>query len=168
MLFRLALRLNPQRIVLEITGQFGDFFGNGCRKHQGAAFSRGCVQNVFQIFAEPQIKHFVRFVQNSGAQARQIKRAAVDMIAQPARSADNNMRATVQRALFGAVIHTAHTCGNLRTGGAVKPIQLACDLQRQFAGWRDYQSHWRISVKQFIRTAQQLIRNRYAKGHGFT
>ena len=166
MLFGLALCLNAQRIALEITGQFGNFFRHGGRKHQGAAFGRGCVQDIFQILAEPQIKHLVRFIQNGGAQTRQIKRAAVDMVAQTPRRADNNMRATVQRALFGAVIHAADTSGDLRASGAVKPIQLAGDLQGQFARRGNHQGHRGVCIKQLVRATQQLIRNRDAKGHG--
>ena len=165
-LFCLTLRLDPQGIALKITGQFSNFLRHGGRKHQGATLGRGCIQDIFQIFAKPQIKHFVRFIQHSRAQTRQIERAAVNMVAQTPRRADNDMRAPVQRALFGAVIHTSDTGGNLRTGLPVKPIQLPRDLQRQFAGGGDYQSHRRVGIKQFIRPAQQLIGDGDAKGHG--
>ena len=166
MLFRLALRLNAQRVTLKIPSQFRDFFRHSGRKHQSATLGRGCVQDIFQILAKPQIKHLVCLIQHSRPQARQIKRATVDMVAQSPRRADNNMRAPVQGTLFGAVIHAAHASGNLRARWPIKPIQFARHLQRQFASGGNHQGHRGVGIQKLIRAAQQLIGNRNTKGHG--
>ena len=88
------------------------------------------------------------------------------MVAQTARRADNDMRATIQHALFGAVIHAADAGGDFRFGLGVKPFQLARHLQGQFASGGDDQSHRRVSVKQFIRSAQQFGGHSDAESHG--
>ena len=162
-----ALCGNAQRVVLEIFGQFRDFFRHGGREHQRAAGFRRGTQNVFQIFAEPQVQHFVGFVQHSRAQPRQVQRFAVNVVAQTARRADHNMRTAIQRALFAAVIHTTHAGRNLRPGTGIKPFQFACHLQRQFARRRDHQSQRAVGVKQLVLPGQNLVSNGNTEGNGF-
>ena len=166
MLARLALRLDAQRIALEILGQRRDCGGHGGREHHGPAFGRGGGQDVFQVFAEAQIQHLVGFVQHGGAQTRQVQRAAVDMVAQPARRADHDMGAPVQRALFRAVVHAADTGRDLRPGLGVKPVQFAGDLQGKLARWCDDQRHRHIGKQQPVGTAQKIGGNGHAEGHG--
>ena len=165
MLARLALGLDAQGVALEILGQRRDLPGHGGRKHQRAPLGGGGAQNVFQILAEPQVQHLVRLVQNHGPDARHVQRRPLDVVAQTPRRADDNMRPPVQRALFGAVIHAAHTGRDLGVGALVKPVQLARHLQRQFPRRRNHQRHRRVGVQQLLRPAQQFLRNRNAKGH---
>ena len=87
------------------------------------------------------------------------------MVTKAARRAHHDMRPPVQRALFGAVIHAAHTSGDLRAGTGIKPLQLARHLQGQLARGRNDQRHRRIGIQQLVRPAQHLVGNRDAKGH---
>ena len=165
-LLGLALCRDPQRIILEIFRQLCDLFRHGGREHQRAAVFRGCCKDILQIFAEAQIEHLIGFVQHRRAQARQVQRFAVDMVAQAARRADHDMRATVQHALFGAVIHAADAGGNHGTRACVKPFQLARHLQRQFAGRCDHQGQRIIGIQKLIHAAQNLVGNRDPESHG--
>ena len=61
------------------------------------------------------------------------------MIAQPARRADHDMRAGIERAAFLRRVHAADTSGDADIGLGVKPFQFAADLQGQFARRRDHQ-----------------------------
>ena len=148
MLARLALRHDAQGIALKGAGQLFDFPRHRGRKHQRAAFGRGSAQNEFQILGKAQIQHLVRLVQNRGLQARQIQRAAFNMIAQTARRADHDMRAAFQRALFVAVIHATDAGRHLRPRRSVQPFQLSLDLQGQFARRRHDQRHRAVRIKQ--------------------
>ena len=165
-LFCFALGGNAQRIILEILRQFRDFFRHGGREHQRATLRRGRSKDIFQIVAEAQIQHLVGFVQHGSAQARQVQRFAVDMVAQTARCADHDMRAAIQRALFGAIVHAADAGCNLRACGAVKPLQLARHLQRQFTGGGNTQRQRHICIKQLVRACQNLVRHRDTKSNG--
>ena len=164
-LLLLALRHNPQRVLLERRGQGGDFLRHGGREHQRAA-GFGCRrQNEFQIFGKAKVQHLVGLVQNDGLHARQIKAIAFDMVAQTARCADDDMRAAIQRALFRAIVHAANAGGNLGPGFGVKPLQLARHLLRQLACRRDDERQGRISIKKPVRPVQDFRGNRKAKGH---
>ena len=165
-LLGLALGLDAQRVALEILGQSRDLFRHGGREHQGAAFFRRGLQDEFQIVTKAEVEHLVRLVQHHGLQARQVKRAALDMVAQATRRADDDMRAAFQRALFGAIVHAAHAGGDLCARLGVKPFQLARDLQRQFPRRRDAQRHGNVGIKQAVRAAQQFLGDADAKGHG--
>ena len=166
MLARLACGVQSQGVALEILGQFGNPGGHGGGKHQGAALGRGGGKDEFQILAKAEVKHLVGLVQHRRAQTRQIKAVALDMVAQPPRRADHDMRAAIKGALFGAVIHAADAGRDLRPGLGVKPVELARYLQRQLAGRRDDQRHRHIGEQQPVGPAQQFVGNRDAEGGG--
>ena len=88
------------------------------------------------------------------------------MVAQAAWRAHNHVCATVQHALFGAVIHAADAGCDLGIGVFVQPFKLAGHLQRQFAGGGDDQGCGHISIQKLIGTRQQFRRNCQAKRHG--
>ena len=166
MLARLTLRLDAQRIALELLGEGGNFLWHRGRKHQRAALGGRGLQDELQILAEAQIEHLIRLVQHHGAQPGQVERAALDMVAQAARRADDDMRAAVQRPLFGAVIHAADAGGDLGGSAFVKPVQLPRHLQRQFAGGGDDQCQRAVGIQKLIGTAQEFIGDGDAEGHG--
>ena len=136
-LLLLTLRHDPQRIFLEGGSKRGDFFWHGCREHQRAAGFGRSSEDEFQIFGKAEVQHLISLIQHHGLHARQIKAVALDMVAQTAGGSDDDMRATIQRALFGAIVHAADAGGDLGSGRGIKPFQLACDLLGQFAGGGD-------------------------------
>ena len=96
MLLGFAHRVDALCIALVRFGQLGNDRRYRRREQQSAALFGGAVQNEFQIFAEAQIKHFVRFIQHHSADVGQVQRTASDVIAQTARCAHNNMRTAFQ------------------------------------------------------------------------
>ena len=162
-LFR--LHFNPQGVLLIGARQRLDLARDGGREHQRAPLCRASAQDKGQILFKAKVQHLVSFVQHHGADLFQLQRAAFDMVAQAARCAHHHMRAPVQHALFGAVIHATHTGGDLGIGAFVKPFKLARHLQRQFARRGDDQGKRHISIQKLIRSRQKFGRNSQAKGH---
>ena len=132
-------RGHAHRVFLIRLREFRDGRRYGGRKHQGTAAGRGLVEDEFEIFAETQIQHFVGFVQNDGLDIGQINRVAHDMVTQPPRRGDNDLRAAFQAAFLIAEIHAADARGQYSTGAGIQPLQFAFDLQGQFARWCDDQ-----------------------------
>ena len=154
-------------ITLVPLGQCFDGFRHGRREHQRAAFFRRGVEHVFQIIAKPEIKHFVGFVEDHGLEPGGIERAALDVIAQTSRRADDDMRAVLQGAAFVAHVHAADARCKGSPGHLVKPLQLALDLHRQFPCGRDDQRQRRRDhVREAIGAAQQHRRDGHAEGNG--
>ena len=165
-LLGVGLHLDAQGVLLIGPRQRLDLFWHGGREHQCAAFSRARAKDELQILLKAHVEHLVGFVQNDGADLFELQAAALDMVAQAARSADDDMHATVQHALFGAVVHAADAGGNLGIGSLVQPLELTRHLQRKFAGRRDDQSHRDIRIQKLIRSGQQFRGDGQAKGHG--
>ena len=136
-LLLLTLRHDAQRIFLEGSGKGGDFFWHGGREHQRAAGFGRSSEDEFQIFGKAEVQHLICLVQHHSLHARQIQAVTLDMVAQTAGGPDDDMRTTIQRALFGTVIHPTDAGGDLGPGRGIKPFQLACDLLGQFAGGGD-------------------------------
>ena len=165
MLPRLALRLNPQRIPLEILRQRRNLFRHRGREHQRPPLRRSRPEDIFQIFPEPQIQHLVRLIQHHSADAGHVQARPLDMVTQASRRAHNDVNAPVQRPLFGPVIHAADAGCNLCPCTLIQPLQLPRDLQRQLSRGGNAQGQRSIRIQQLIRPTQQFIGNRNAKGH---
>ena len=61
-----------------------------------AALDRRGVEDGFQVFAEAHVQHLVGFIQHDAAQFAGLQVAALDMVLQPARRADDDMGAIGQ------------------------------------------------------------------------
>ena len=160
---RVARGGNAQRVALIPLGQRDNRRGHGGGEQQRAAAVGRGVEDLFQILAEAHVEHLVRLVQNHRAQAREVERAAFQMIAQAAGRADHDMRAALQVAAFLRRIHAADAGRDPRPGLGIEPFQLAPDLQRQFARRRDDQRQWRSGG--LGKAAQQLPCQRQAESH---
>ena len=125
---------DAQGILLIALGQRNDGLGHGRREHERAAFGRTGVEDILEVFAETHVEHFVGFIEDGDTQGAQIERATIEVIAQAARRADDDMRALRQRFAFLRSVHAADAGRDARTGLPIKPDQLAADLQREFAG----------------------------------
>ena len=158
----LPQRLDAQRIALIALGQRDDRLGHRRREHEGAAGRRRSVENLFEIVAEAHVEHFVGLIEHRDLQRRQVERAAFEMIAQPPRRADNDMRAMAQHPPFTAGIHAADAGSDACARRAIEPQQLTAHLQGQLAGRRDDQRDRRAGNGQRRRIHQQLV------GHGET
>jgi hypothetical protein len=116
MALALVDRRDAQRIALILLGQRRDRARHGGGKQQGAALGRSGVEQFFQVFAEAHVEHFVGFVEHHEAQARQVERAAFEMVAQAAGRAHHDMRAVVELATFLRRVHPADAGGDAQPG----------------------------------------------------
>ncbi len=164
-LARLAHGLDAQGVALEVAGQRLDGRRHGGREHQRAPFLGRAAQDELQILAETQVQHLVRLVQHAGAQGGQVQRAALDMVAQAAGGADDDMGAALQRPALGAIVHAADAGGDARARLFVKPAQLARHLQGQLARGRDGQRQRLLCVGQGV-ARKDVAGHGQAEGHG--
>jgi hypothetical protein len=98
------------------------------------------LEDELQVLAEAEVEHLVGLVEHHGLQRREVERAALDVIAQAAGRADDDMRAALQP----RASRCGHPCRRRRTTTmtrrcGVEPGQLALHLQGQFAGRGDDQ-----------------------------
>ena len=156
---------NAQRIVLIAAGQRDNRLGHRRREQQRAAAIGRRVEDFFKVFAKAHVEHFVRFIEDNGPQARQLQRAAFQMVAQAARRANHQMRALVQGAAFALGVHPANAGGDPGAGPGIEPVQFARDLQRQFARRGDHQRQRRTRRGQHAVLGQQFVGHGEAKGH---
>ena len=73
------------------------------------------LQDEFEILAKAEIEHLVGLVEHHRLQFRDVEPAASQMIAQPARRADDDMRARGQLALLAARVHAADAGDDARS-----------------------------------------------------
>ena len=132
-------RVDAQGVALELARQGRDVARDGGREQQRAALRRRRVEDEFEVLAEAEVEHLVGLVEDHGAQLRGVETSALQVVAQAAGRADDDVAAIGERALLAAHVHAADAGGDARAGRAVEPDQLAVDLQRQFAGRRDDQ-----------------------------
>ncbi|EQB30589.1 hypothetical protein M529_19780 [Sphingobium ummariense RL-3] len=157
---------DAQRVTLVALRQRDDRLGHGGGKEQGAPVLRRRVEDLLQILAEAHVEHLVGFVENGRAQRGEIERAALQMIAQAARRADDDMRAAVQRPPFPAGVHAADAGRDPGARVAIEPFQFPADLQRQLARRRDDERQRGGGIGQLAIVAQQLARHGEAEGNG--
>ena len=159
-------RCDTHSIALIGLGDMADGFGHGCREQERATIFGRFAQHELKIFAKAEIKHLVGFIKNNGPNARQIQRAARDMIAQASGRAHNNMRTTFQSPTLGAGVHTADTGRYPRTGFGIKPHQFAADLHRKLAGRCHNKRQGATCVVKAFGFPQKRWRNGKTKAHG--
>ena len=116
-----AGRIDPHRIALIAAREGGDIFCNGGREQQGPALDRRGIQNEFQIIAKAEIEHLVGLVQHGDLQGRQVQMAALNMVAQTAGGADNNVGPVAEQTLLAPRIHTADARDDDRASLAIEP-----------------------------------------------
>ena len=155
-----------QRVFLIIAREFGNALGHGRRKHQGAAFGRRGIQDFFQILAEAHIEHFIGFIKHDDLAIIQQQPAAFEVIAQAARGADHDVRASRKRAPFHLLVHAAHARGDAPARRCIKPCQFLGHLQRQFARRCNHQRERTGRRWQRIGSAEQILGHGEAKGDG--
>jgi len=164
----LAHRADPQGVALIGLGKLHDRPRHGGREQQRPPLLGRCQQQRFEVVAKAHVEHLVGLVEHRCAQSREVQRAALKVIAQPPRRADDDMRAVRQRAPLAAGVHAANTGGDPRVRIGVQPAQLLGDLQRQLArggdDQRQRQSRRRQHVAAVVIGGQQLVGDGDAKG----
>ena len=112
------------------------------------------------------VEHLVGLVEHHADQARQVERAALEMVAKATGRADHDRRAAAQIAAFLARIHPADAGRDAQARARIEPTELAADLQRQFARGGDDQRERFLAQRRAAQFAEQLVGQRDAEGHG--
>ena len=113
-------------------------------------------EDEFHILAKTEIEHLVGLVEHDRLQFRNVETAAPQMIAQPSRRADHDVRARGQLALLAARIHAADAGNDARIGILIEPGEFAMDLKRQFARRRDDQGQRCCGPLEPLGTVEQI------------
>ena len=79
------------------------------------------VENEFEILAEAEIEHFVGFIEHHDLQLGKIEAAALDVVAQTARRADDDMHAFGEAPPLLTRIHAADASRDARLGVTIEP-----------------------------------------------
>ncbi len=162
----LADRGDAQRVLLVAPGQSDDRAGHGRREKQGPALLRRRVEDLLEILAKAHVEHLVRLVEHGDAELGEIERAPFEMVAKPARRADDDVGAAGQVATLLRRIHPADAGRDPRAGLAIEPDELAADLQRQLAGRRDHQGDRLQRIGEGAAGLEQLRGDGEAEGDG--
>ena len=161
-----ARDFDAKRVLLILLRQRDDAARQGRREQQRAAGVRRGLEDEFQILAKAEIEHLVGFVEHDGLQLRDVETAAPQVVAQPARRSDDDVRAVGKLALFAARVHAADAGDDARAGVLIEPGQFALHLQGQFARRRDDQGQRLAAPLEAIGVAEQILRNRQSVGDG--
>ena len=153
-LFAFRCSCDAHCIFLVALGQISNAAWHRGRKHQGAPVRWRGVQDVFQIVAEAEIQHLVGFVQYNCFERCRVQRPALNVITQPSWRADDDMRPPVQRAAFGAHVHTTDAGRNGSARNRVQPFQFTLDLQRQLPCGCHHQRQRRRPTGKSVRAVQ--------------
>ena len=149
-----ASGVDPLGIALKVFGKRCNGPGNGGGKEQGTAFLWGCAEDGFEVFAEAQVQHLIRFVQDHRFEGGDVQGALIDVIDQPARRAHHNMRAAGQRPAFVAHVHAANAGCDRGPCAGVEPFQLPLNLEGQLPCGGDYQGQGRAGAGQLVFASQ--------------
>ena len=77
-------------------------------------------QNEFELVLEAEIEHLVGFIEHDDFTFIELEGAAVDVVLQPARRADDHVAAGGERALLTPSIHAANAGHDAPAGGLDK------------------------------------------------
>ena len=128
-------------------GDAADLAGHGRREQRDLARFRHFLQHGLDIVDEAHAQHFVGFVQHQRLEFGQIKRAAIEVINDPARGADNDVNAALQRLQLRVValaaIDRQHVEARQLVGVALEGLG---DLDRELARGRQHQ-HLRLGFR---------------------
>ena len=160
--------IDAQRVLLVFARQGGDFFGDGGGEEQRAAGFRRGAQDELQLVLEAEIEHLVGFVEHDDFAFVELEGAAVDMVLQPARRADDHVAAGGERTLLTPSIHAANAGHDAPAGGFIKPGKFRMDLQGEFAGGGDDQHHRQDRRRQALRLAHNGGGQGQAVSHCFS
>ena len=139
----LTCRGDAERVALVALGEGRDLRRDGGGEQQGTTGVRRDVQDGFQLVPEAHVEHLIGLIQHGDGQRREHEAAALDMVAQPPRRADDDMCAHIERAAFRAHVGTADAGHHPRPRTGIEPGEFGLHLQGKFARRRDHQGQRR-------------------------
>ena len=124
------------------------------------------VEDEFEILAKAHVEHLVGFVEHDDGEARRSS-APRSIWSRSRPGVPTTICAPgLQRAALRARVHAADAGDDARAGMCVEPVQLARDLQRQFARRRDDEAERRAVSRHRFRRRPSDRRHGEAEGHG--
>ena len=135
----LGFDLHLDRVVQVLGGDLADRRRHG-RGEQRDLLVLGCaLEDAFDVLGEAHLQHLVGLVEHQVVEVRKVEGALLEVVDDPARRADDDLRATLEtghlRAVRGAAVDRQHVHGQMR---AVAAERLG-DLQREFSRRRQHQ-----------------------------
>ncbi len=167
-LVRLLRRVGREahRVALVLPGELGDALGDGRREEQRAPVGRRVAQDPLELLAKAHVEHLVGLVEHQGAKLREVELLVLEVIAQPARSADDEVGTGGELALLAAHVHAADTGAHDRVSVGEQPRELALHLQGELAGRGDHQAERRGRGTEGFAVLEQLGGQREPEGDG--
>ena len=159
-------RGDAEGVALVAAGERLDRLGQRRREQQRAALGRGRIEDLLEVLAEAEVEHLVGFVEDDDLEAAGRQRAALEVVAQPPRRADDDVRPCLQGARLAPDLHPADAGDDVATGVLVQPVELAGDLEGELARRRDDEGQRLGGARQLVRVAEQRRGHREAIGDG--
>jgi hypothetical protein len=129
--------LDAQRLALIALRHRDDGLRQRGGEEQRAPLARRRVEDELQVLAEPEVEHLVGLVEHHRLQRGDIQPAALEVIAQAPRRADDDVGALRQASPLAPRVHAADAGDDARAGLRIEPGELALDLQGQLARRRN-------------------------------
>ena len=159
-------RGNARRIALVLARQLVDRLRQGRGEEQCAPLFGRVAKDALQLVAKAHVEHFVGLVEHQHAQPVELERLAVEVIAEPARRADHDVRAIAQRPRLARKLPPAHAARHPRARRRIQPAKLDGDLKCQLPRRRDHQrERLRGARQQAGVLGQKLHRHREPECH---
>ena len=157
---------DAQGVALVALGERGDRLGDGGGEQEGAAVAGSGVEQALEVLAEAHVEHLVGLVEHDGGEAIEDEGAALEVVAQAAGRADDDVDAGGEGVALAPGVHAADAGGDPRAGLGVEPGELAVDLQGELAGRGDDQGARGAGRSEPGGVAEQRRGEREAEGDG--
>ncbi len=129
--------VDTDRVALVVLRQHGDAARDRSGEQERAAAFRRRLEERLEFFAEAEVEHLVGFIEDGGLEFGEVEIALVEVIAETAGSADDDVSAPFKLTLLGAHAHAADALDDAGGGVGVEPFELAGDLHGEFARGSD-------------------------------
>ncbi len=159
-------RRDPEGVALIAPRERLDRLGQCRREQQRPPLERGRIEDRLEIVAEAEVEHFVGLVEDDDPKAAGRERPALEVVAQPPRRTDDEVRAGGKRARLAAYLHAADAGRDRAAGVVEQPVELARDLESELAGRRDDEGERLGRRRQAKLVAEERRRQREAVGDG--
>ncbi len=152
-----------------LVGQLQHPVGEGGREQQvQAALGIGqAAQQEADVLDEAEVEHAVGLVEHHDLGVAQVEHVLLEIVDDPARRADQDVHARLQRAALLVVVHAAESEAEREPGVLAEQFRILVDLDRELAGRREHQRARRGDrpVRR-RRVAQQVREQRDQEGRG--
>jgi hypothetical protein len=143
------------RVARHALRQAPDHAVEGRREEQRLAALRHARHDGVDLLLEPQVEHPVGLVQHQELDAREVHRAAVEVVLEAAGRGDDDVDRLLQRLELQPVGHATDETGRVYALAGCVAVRRLLHLHRQLARGREHQ-HARAPARQARRRAQAL------------